>query len=99
MSNDNLMNSDKLSEIIIRQVLDGHGEIKDLREVRASNVFDNRWRIDIWCHYDSTQTIMKTVCAKIFYSYFIHVNESGNITKCSPPLGEKRVSSKTPRLG
>ena len=67
------MSNDNLTEIIIRQVLDEHGEIEDLREVRAFNVFDNRWRIDIWCDFDSTQTIMPTRCSKIFYSYFAHI--------------------------
>ena len=75
-----------LKEKIIRQVLDGTGEIKDFKDVRASNVFDNRWRVDVWCYYDSTQTIVATKCSKIYYSYFIHTDDDGKITKSNPEI-------------
>lgn len=92
------MDNDNLTEIIIRQVLDKHGEIKDLKEVKARNIFDNRWRINVWTEYNNAELLSAHPSQRIEYSYFIHVDDAGVITKCDPPLGEKYVPAEHTRL-
>ena len=75
-----------LSSFIIEQVTEGLGSPKNLNFIRASNVFDNRWRVDVWCYYNSTNTIMPTKCSNIFHSYFVHVDGHGKITKSDPEI-------------
>ena len=91
------MSDDNLTEIIIRQVLDKHGEIEGLKEVTAGNVFENRWRVNIWIYYVNPDLLSASKSQRIEYSYFIHVDDAGNITNCEPPLGEKATLSKTKR--
>ena len=76
-----------LREKIIRQVLDGTGEIEEFKEVLPYNVFDNRWRIDVWQWYWNPDCDTDYKGHRICQSYFIHVDEAGNITKCDPELG------------
>jgi len=82
------MNDSNKEEIITRQVLDAHGELEGLKEVRMSNVFDNRWRVNVWCYYEDPNLMSNLVRpAKIKYSYFLHVDDAGKILKSSPELG------------
>ena len=85
------MSDDNLKEIITRQLLEEMGEIKDLRQIRMRNVFDRNWRVDIFCYYDDP-TLMSSVIrpTRIKYSYFIRVDESGNIIKSDPEIGEEQ---------
>ena len=92
------MSDDNLTEIIIRQVLDKHGEIEGLKEVTAGNVFENRWRVNIWVYYVHPELLTSSKSQRIEYSYFICVDDAGNITRCNPPLGEKYVPAKSTRL-
>ena len=68
------------------QVLNKLGKPKNLNFIRASNIFENRWRIDVWCHFDSTVTIMPTKCSKIFHSYFAHTGPDGQIIYSNPEI-------------
>ena len=68
------------------QVIGKLGKPKNLNFIRASNIFDNRWRVDVWCYYDSTETMTPTQCSKIYYSYFIHADDDGEITKSNPEI-------------
>ncbi len=79
-----------LKEKIIRQILDGTGEIKDFKEVIIHNVFDNRWRIDIWQWYWNPDCDNDYKGHRICQSYFIHVDDAGSITKCNPELGTEQ---------
>ena len=83
---DKSLAKEELKSFVEQQVITKLGKPPNLKFVRASNVFDNRWRVDVWCNYDSTQTMMKTQCSHIFHSYFIHVDEHGKITKSSPEI-------------
>ena len=74
------------TESVKEQVLEKLGKPNNLNFVRASNIFDNRWRVDVWCFFDSTKTIMPTKCSKIFHSYFIHTSGSGEIIKSDPKI-------------
>jgi len=80
------LTKEELKSFVEQQVLTKLGKPENLNFVKASNVFDNRWRVDVWCYYDSTKTIMKTQCSHIFHSYFIHADEHGKITKSSPEI-------------
>ena len=76
----------ELKAFVEEQVTTKLGKLKNLNFIRASNIFDNRWRVDVWCYYDSTQTIVATKCSKIYYSYFIHTDDDGKITKSNPEI-------------
>ena len=76
-------------EKVIRQVLDVTGEIDNLHEIKASNVFGNNWRLDIWCWYLHPNTLESTRAYRIDYSYFITIDETGAILESTPELGKK----------
>jgi len=84
-----MSNSNK-EEMITRQVLDAHGGIDDLKEIRMRNVFDNRWRVNVWCYYEDPNLMSNlTRPSTIKYSYFIHVDDAGSIMASDPELGAK----------
>tara|TARA_B100000809_G_scaffold235387_1_gene253552 strand:- start:385 stop:735 length:351 start_codon:yes stop_codon:yes gene_type:complete len=85
-TNDEGITKEELKSFIEQQVVTKLGQPPSLNFVRASNIFDNRWRVDVWCNYDSTETIVKTKCSHIFHSYFIHVDKHGKITKSDPEI-------------
>ncbi len=76
----------ELVEFVKEQVLNKLGKPKNLDFIRASNIFENRWRIDVWCHFDSTVTIMPTKCSKIFHSYFVRTDTDGQIIYSNPEI-------------
>lgn len=80
------VSKEEVSRFVKEQVINKLGKPKNLNFIRASNVFVNRWRVDVWCTYDSALTIMATKCSKIFHSYFIHVDDHGKIVKSSPEI-------------
>ena len=87
-----MSNSNK-EEIITRQVLDAHGRMDDLKEVRMRNVFDNRWRVNVWCYYEDPNLMSNlTRPSTIKYSYFIRVDDSGNIVHSDPELGTQSLA-------
>ena len=87
-----MSNSNK-EEIITRQVLDAHGSMDDLKEVRMRNVFDNRWRVNVWCYYEDPNLMSNlTRPATIKYSYFIRIDDSGNIVHSDPELGTQSLA-------
>lgn len=76
-----------LDKLVINAVISKLGKPKNLDFVRASNVFDNRWRVDVWGLHDSTTTEVVVKCSKIDYSYFIRYDEElGKIISCSPEI-------------
>lgn len=80
------VNKKEIKSFIEEQVLNKLGKPNNLNFIKSGNVFDNRWRVDVWCYYDSTNTMMPTKCSKIFHSYFIHVDEDGKIINSSPKI-------------
>ena len=79
----------ELKSFVEEQVIAKLGKPTELNFVRASNVFDNRWRVDVWCYFDSTVTIMPTKSSNIKHSYFIHVDEHGKIIDSSPEINKE----------
>ena len=82
------MTDSNKEEIITRQLFDAHPNLKDLKEIRMANVFDNNWRVDIWCYYHDPD-LMDSFSrpANIKYSYFINVDDAAKILDSSPELG------------
>ena len=74
------------TDFVKEQVLNKLGKPKNLNFIRASNIFENRWRVDVWCYFDSTETIMPTKCSKIFHSYFIRTGTDGQIIYSNPEI-------------
>ena len=83
------LTKEELKSFVEEQVITRLGKPPELNFIRASNIFENRWRVDVWCHYDSTITIMPTKCSNIKHSYFIHVDEHGKITKADPEINKE----------
>ena len=78
-----------IQKMIEEQVMEALGEIESFKELRIHNVFDNRHRVDVWCHYETKGCFTETLGLHIPYSYFIRVDEEGNITHSDPELGTK----------
>ena len=76
----------KIEELLVAELLNRLGRPEKLNFIKANNVFDNKWRIDVWCYYDSVKTIMTTQSSKIFHSYFIHADAHGKIIESSPEI-------------
>ena len=68
-----------------KQVLEVIGKIKNMKMIRAYNVFDNNWRVNIWCETKTEGCIVPKL--DIRYSYFIRADKEGNIINSSPELG------------
>ena len=83
------LTKNELKSFVEEQVITKLGKPTELNFIRASNVFDSRWRVDVWCYFDSEETIMPSKCSKIKHSYFIHVDEHGKITNSSPEINKE----------
>jgi len=85
-SDDKHLTKEELNSFVKEQVINKLGKPTELNFIKASNVFDNRWRVDVWCYFDSQATIMPTKSSDIKHSYFIRVDEHGKITNSSPEI-------------
>ena len=56
----------KIEKLLVKQVK----KPKNLHEVRISNVFDNRYRINVWTTVEEDNLTKR----KIHSSYFAHLN-------------------------
>ena len=79
----------ELQSFIEEQVITKLGKPKELDFIRSGNVFDNRWRVDVWCYFDSKATIMAIKSSNIKHSYFIRVDEHGKIINSSPEINKE----------
>ncbi len=76
-----------LDKLVINAVVSKLGKPKNLDFIRAGNVFDNRWRVDVWGFHDSTTTDVIVKVSKIDYSYFIRYDEElGKIISSIPEI-------------
>jgi|TARA_R110000744_G_scaffold334755_1_gene440105 hypothetical protein len=76
----------QIEGLLVTELLNRLGRPEKLNFIKASNVFDNKWRVDVWCYFDSTETIMATQSCKILHSYFIHADAYGKIIESSPEI-------------
>ena len=79
--------------MIEEKVLSGIDGLKNFKEIKITNVFENRYRVNVWCSYKPEGCITDYTGLKIDYSYFIRVDEEGKITYCNPELGVKCASN------
>jgi hypothetical protein len=93
--------SPDLESIVQTQVLEQLGKPKNLISVKAHNVFDNCWRVDVWLQVEPDNMYSR----RIVHSYFIKTSPEGGFTYSNPEIvrlyneeGEKinvREESKT----
>ena len=74
-------------ELVEDAVLKIMGKPKDFYQINALNVYDNRWRVDIWTSYVARDSMTGLDSYKISYSYFCHV-QGNEIVKSIPEIGE-----------
>ena len=73
-----------LESVVKKQVIKAVGKIDRMKKIRARNVFDSNWRVDIWCESDTEECLVPKVNIK--YSYFIKTDAEGIIINSSPEL-------------
>ena len=73
-----------IASFVKEQVIGRLGKPDTLKYIRANNVFDNNWRVDVWCHFESEVAMIKP--ANIKHSYFVKVDEHGKFISSSPEI-------------
>ena len=77
----------ELEEFVKEQVLQKLGTPENFSHITAGNMWDNRWRVNVWCFHKSQSDVISIVNVQsIDYSYFIHTSEDGTIIKSSPEI-------------
>ena len=70
-------------DLICQEVLDTLGVVNDFHKVSAKNVFDDKWRIDIWTQKWLEHASSPTY--KIKHSYFCTIKDNC-ISGCNPEI-------------
>ena len=83
------LTKEELKSFVEEQVIAKLGKPSNLNFIRASNVFNNRWRVDVWCYHKVEGCIPEQSCSMIDHSYFIHADEHGKITKSDPEINKE----------
>ena len=83
------LTKEELKSFVEEQVIAKLGKPSNLNFIRASNVFNNRWRVDVWCYHKVEGCISEQSCSMIDHSYFIHADEHGKITKSDPEINKE----------
>lgn len=65
-----------LSDTIRSNVFKALGKPENMVRINLVNVFDNRWRMNIWTKISESGGIIR---AQISDSFFLHVDEQGGI--------------------
>lgn len=65
-----------LSDTIRTNVFRALGKPDNMIRINLTNVFDNRWRMNIWTKVSESGGIVR---AKISDTFFLHVGEQGQI--------------------
>ena len=74
-------------KLVINAVIASLGKPKNLHHATATNVFNNRWRVNLWCSHDKQLDVSVTSVLLIDYSYFITWdNESNDIISSDPEI-------------
>lgn len=75
------------SGYIIEQVINKMGgKPKNLHSIRPRNIFNNKWRIDVFCEHEAETEMITMKGIRIDYSYFVTLDEDGEIVKSSPEI-------------
>ena len=70
----NQMGSAMQKELICKEVLQTLGPVKDLFEVMARNVYENRWRVDVWTEEWKPEVYGPSY--RIKHSYFCKIQDN-----------------------
>ena len=73
-----------LESIVRQEVLNRMGTPPRLHSIRCHNVFENRWRVNVWVEYDGGLDMVFT-SHKIAHSYFCIVSSDEEVA-CDPPI-------------
>lgn len=87
-----------LSAPLALAVLEQLGKPSNLREVRVHSLWDNRYRVNVWCNINNDKgknPLYDT--QKISDSFFVVASPEGGIMSCTPPI--KRKYDNTPAVG
>ena len=76
-----------IKSLVEKQVMETLGKPNNFDYIRSKNVYNNRWRVDVWCEHESNKTMVFTKYSTIDYSYFIKVDDEGKIVESSPKIG------------
>ena len=83
----NEINPEMQNKLVCEEILSRLGTIKDLHQVNAHNVFDNRWRVDVWI--EEWKPEMYGPSYRIKHSHFCRV-EDNCISRSSPELPDPK---------
>ena len=76
------------SEFVKKQVMNRLGKLKNFNFIKASNVFDNNWRVDVWCYKDNDETLVSVRDNSIDYSFFVTTDNEGKILSSDPEISK-----------
>ena len=76
----------ELEAFVKEQVLQKLGTPTNLSHITAGNMWENRWRVNVWCTHEPRGEVCMVKAQSIDYSYFIHTSEDGTIIKSSPKI-------------
>ena len=74
------------TEFVKEQVLQKLGTPKNLFRITAGNMWENKWRVNVWLTHKWQGDGTEVDTHLIDHSYFIHTAEDGTITKSSPEI-------------
>jgi hypothetical protein len=72
--------------VVIDQMAELLGTVPNLHNIKASNVFNNNWRVDVWCNQQNDERLSLTANTLIEYSYFVTTDDKGKILKSKPEI-------------
>jgi hypothetical protein len=79
---------DKSRNKVKEKVLNRLGRPSDLFKIDAYNVYDNKWRINVWCDRKPKEDSNCTVESKeLRHSYFCVMTEGGTL-RCKPKISK-----------
>ena len=76
-----------LAPFVQKQVTDAIGKVDRMIKIKARNVFEDNWRVNIWCEVDTHTELCIIPELKIKHSYFVKTDKEGNIISSDPELG------------
>jgi hypothetical protein len=62
------------------------GRPSKFHSIRSKNVFDNKWRVDIFCYVETATENAVYLDKRIDYSFFVSTDDSGKIIKSDPKI-------------
>lgn len=79
--------NEDLTKYVEAAVLDMLGTPSNMTMITSRNVYDNRWRVNVWTEYEVKGDIVHSVSQKIKHSYFVHFNHTDHkIIKADPEI-------------